>query len=164
MTAEPDKLHAEEDTRAPAANYSPRDVALAVRRLGLAAADLHAAYSTQVGMCTAELLALEHLDMAGDLPPSELSRRLHLTSGALTALADRLTDRGHLVRTPHPSDRRMLLLHRTEEAAEELRRHIWPMAMDVMELTGRMSEDELDTVGRFLEGIIAILERHATES
>jgi DNA-binding MarR family transcriptional regulator len=136
---------------------------MAIRRLGVAAADLRAAYAARVGVSAPELLALEHLDMAGDLSPGELSRRLRLTTGAVTALADRLTERGHVVRSPHPNDRRMLLLHRTEHAAEELRRHIWPMAMDVMAVTDRLAPEELATVGRFLEEVIAVIERHAAE-
>ncbi len=139
----------------------PRALAAAVRSLGLSLADLRASYAARVGVSAAELVALEHLDVEGDLSPGELARRLHLTTGAVTALADRLTERGHMIRSPHPSDRRMLLLHRTEHAAEELRRHIWPMAMDMMTVTEALSEEERAVVGRFLEEVIRVVERHA---
>ncbi|GAB4250704.1 MAG: hypothetical protein Kow00122_08230 [Thermoleophilia bacterium] len=138
-----------------------RELALALRRLGLAMADLRAAYAERLGVGATELVALEHLDLEGELSPTELARRLHLTTGALTALADRLTERGHMVRSPHPHDRRSLLLHRTEHAAEELRRHIRPMVVEMMAVTDALTDEERAVVGRFLNEVIGVIERHA---
>ena len=53
-----------------------------------------------------DLHAMEHLIMSGPLSPSELSRRLGVTSAATTTVVDRLTALGHVRREPHPSDRR----------------------------------------------------------
>ncbi|MEI8080033.1 MAG: MarR family transcriptional regulator, partial [bacterium] len=65
------------------------------------------------------MLALEHLDADGSLGPSELARRLQLTTGAVTALVDRLEASGHVARAPHPSDRRRIVITRTQKADED---------------------------------------------
>ena len=49
-----------------------------------------AAFAATVGVSVPELLALENLDPDGGLGPSDLARRLQLTTGAVTALVDRL--------------------------------------------------------------------------
>src|ERR687895_840996 len=68
-----------------------------------------AAMARRTGLGLSEMAALEHLQHAhGGLTPTELGRRLSLSSGAITALVDRLERTGHVERRPHPPDRRSL--------------------------------------------------------
>jgi DNA-binding MarR family transcriptional regulator len=62
-----------------------------------------------------EILAV--IDGAGEpLTPGVIAERLLVTSGTMTALLDTLERRGLIRRTPHPTDRRKLLIDVTPEA------------------------------------------------
>lgn len=144
--------------------YTPENITEAARRLDIAMTSLLAALSRAVGISVPEMIALEQLDGGGSIGPSELARRLQLTTGAVTALADRLEERGHLERSPHPTDRRRVMLRRTRKADEDLAAEIVPMTMQVLALAERLTDDERQAVGRFLDGYVAIIERTAAEA
>ncbi len=145
-------------------SYSAEDITWATRRLDIAMSRLMVAFSRAVGISVPEMLALEHLDADGSLGPSELARRLQMTTGAVTALVDRLEASGHAARAPHPSDRRRVVITRTQKAEDDLTEEVAPMAMAILELAESLNEGERQAVGRFLEEFIAILERAADEA
>src|ERR687896_1202715 len=65
-----------------------------------------AAIARRTGLGLSEMAALEHLQHAhGGLTPTELGRRLSLSSGAITALVDRLERSGHVEGRPNPPGR-----------------------------------------------------------
>ncbi|HZL64998.1 MAG TPA: MarR family transcriptional regulator [Thermoleophilia bacterium] len=78
--------------------YTAEDITWATRRLDIAMSRLMVAFSRAVGISVPEMLALEHLDTDGGLGPSDLARRLQMTTGAVTALVDRLEASGHAAR------------------------------------------------------------------
>ena len=144
--------------------YSAEDITWQTRRLDLAMMDLMTALSRAVGVSVLEMIALEHIDHEGTVGPSELARRLQLTTGAVTALADRLAESGHLERAPHPTDRRRVMLKRTQKTDEDLTEEIAPMAMAILELAESLSDDERQSVGSFIDGFIAIIQQTAAEA
>ena len=139
--------------------YSAVEVALAARRLDLMMAQMHLGLSERMGLSAAEILALAHLSLEGALGPTELVRRLHMTTGAMTALLDRLSDRGLIAREPHATDRRRVVVRLTKPGTSELFGHVHGMADGVVELTGRLSGDERRVVGRFLDDMSELLAR-----
>ena len=66
--------------------YTTEEITWATRRLDMAMSRLMVALSRTVGISVPEMLALEYLDTDGSIGPSELARRLQMTSGAMTAL------------------------------------------------------------------------------
>jgi DNA-binding MarR family transcriptional regulator len=122
------------------------------------------AFSRAVGISVPEMLALEHLDVDGGLGPSELARRLQMTTGAVTALVDRLEKSGHVTRERHASDRRRVMVKRLAKADEDLTEEISPMALEILELAESFGDDERQVIGRFLDDFIAIIERTAAEA
>lgn len=108
-----------------------------------------------------EALVLARLAADEREGPSDLARGLHVTTGAMTALLDRLVERGHLVREPHPTDRRRVALRLTASAHETARVHVRPMSVDITALAARLSPDERATVGRFVDELAGIVRRHA---
>ena len=144
--------------------YTAEDIIHATRRLDIAMSRLMVAFSRAVGISVPEMLALEHLDAVGGLGPSELARRLQMTTGAVTALVDRLETSGHALRAPHPSDRRRVVITRTQKADDDLTEEVAPMAMEILALAETLSDEERQAVGRFLDGFIAIVERTAAEA
>jgi DNA-binding MarR family transcriptional regulator len=144
--------------------YTTDHIAEAARRLDVAVSTLNAAFARDVGISVPELLALENLDAVDGLGPSELARRLQLSTGAVTALVDRLEASGHVARAPHPSDRRRVVVTHTAKASEALAAEAAPLASEVGRLAASLSEEERQAVGRFLDAFITIVERAAAEA
>jgi DNA-binding MarR family transcriptional regulator len=144
--------------------YSAEDITWATRRLDIAMSRLMVAFSRAVGISVPEMLALEHLDADGSLGPSDLARRLQMTTGAVTALVDRLEKSGHVLRERHPSDRRRVMVKRLPKADEDLTEEVSPMALEIFELAQSFSGDERQDIGRFMDEFIAIIERTAAEA
>jgi DNA-binding MarR family transcriptional regulator len=144
--------------------YTTEEITWATRRLDIAMSRLMVALSRAVGISVPEMLALEYLDADGSIGPSELARRLQMTSGAMTALVDRLEASGHVVRQRHPADRRRVLVKRTIKADDDLSAEIAPMALRIFELAESLDDAERGAVGRFLDGFIAIIESTAAEA
>jgi DNA-binding MarR family transcriptional regulator len=136
----------------------------ATLRLDVALSTLNATVARDVGVSVPELLALENLGADGGLGPSELARRLQLSTGAVTALVDRLEASGHAARAPHPSDRRRIVVTRTAKASDELAAASAPLSDELRRLAVRLSDEERRAVGQFLDGFIDIVERAAAEA
>lgn len=64
----------------------------------------------QLGVGTTDLDALLQLAQDEPVTPGQLRAHLQLTTGAITAVTDRLDAAGYLTRLQHPTDRRSLLL------------------------------------------------------
>ena len=75
-------------------DHTAERITEATNRLDVALSSLRAALARDVGISVPELLALENLGADGGLGPSELARRLQLSTGAVTALVDRLEASG----------------------------------------------------------------------
>lgn len=89
---------------------TPDEVVKALHRFGLERDRLRSALTQLLGLPASDLDALEHLELAGALSQRDLVDRLLLSSGSVTTLVDRLERAGLVVRTPHPTDRRITLV------------------------------------------------------
>lgn len=133
------------------------EVARAARRVDMAMAELHLDVAGRMKMTQAELLAIAHLGIEGELGPGELARRLHLHSGAVTALLDRLAEHGHIVREPHPGDRRRVVVRLTDGGRADTMAQLGPMVQEVVALVERLPQKDRTTVGRFLDELAALV-------
>ena len=83
----------------------------ALRALILAGDRYRRAMSAQVDLNLSETVVLSHLaDGGGQLTPRDLSRRMILTSGTLTAIIDRLANKRFVTRKVNPDDRRSVII------------------------------------------------------
>jgi DNA-binding MarR family transcriptional regulator len=144
--------------------YDSVEVARAARRLDLALAEMHLDVAHRMEMTPAELLALAHLAVDDGLSPGELSRRLHMRTGAVTALLDRLTDHGHVTREAHPTDRRKVVVRLTKAGRREAMRHLGPMVSNVIALVRGLPQEDRETIGRFIDELaVLVAERPKAE-
>ncbi len=120
-----------------------------------------AALARRMELGISEIAALEHLHSAGELTPKQLGERLFMSSGAVTALVDRLERGGHLERVPNPRDRRSSLLRPTHWGTEEVVGQILPLATAVHKLAEGLSEEERAVIGRFMEAATAAYTQHS---
>jgi DNA-binding MarR family transcriptional regulator len=108
------------------------------------------------------MAALEHLQHShGGLTPTQLGGRLSLSSGAVTALVDRLEKTGHVERRPNPADRRSSVVLPLPEGLEDASRHLRPVAAELLEATAKLTDEERTAVGKYLEVATEIFARHA---
>jgi len=95
-----------------------------------------------------QLSALTSLQLAGALTPRELADTERVQPPTMTKIVGKLEERGLVARTPHPTDRRQVILAATEEgravyAQFEKARNEW-LALQLAELT----PEERDTLER----------------
>src|SRR3712207_2574754 len=111
-----------------------------------------AAIAHRTGLGLSEMTALEHLQHShGGLTPTELGRRLSLSSGAITALVDRLERTGHVERRRNPADRRSSVVLPVPEGLEEAGRHLVPVGIELLEKTAELTDEAREAVGRDLQ-------------
>lgn len=108
------------------------------------------ALARRAGLTHHELSVLEHV-FEHPSGPSELAQRVGVTSAAATGIVDRLEARGHVVRQPHPTDRRRTAVVCTPSGREELVGHMMPMFLELAALDASLSDEEGAVVRRFLE-------------
>jgi DNA-binding MarR family transcriptional regulator len=133
---------------------TPSELLTALRRFGLENDRLDAAVARRLGAPPAEFKAMDHLHEAGELTPGQLADRLGLTSGAVTALIDRLERLGWARREPHPSDRRSVIVRpvlRESESESEAVAIYSELLRALEKLAGRMSASERAAAIRFLD-------------
>ena len=68
------------------------------------------AVGDSVGLNPTDLEALDFLVRNGPMTAGRLAELTGLTTGAITGLVDRLERRGYVVREPHPTDRRSIII------------------------------------------------------
>ena len=84
-----------------------------VRTLYDAVDHFDAALAADLGVDRTALRAINAMEK-GSISPGELGRRLHLASGSVTALLDRLERAGHIERSLSQTDRRRRDAHLTQ--------------------------------------------------
>jgi DNA-binding MarR family transcriptional regulator len=138
-------------------DYTAMDLAMAVRRLDLMMSQMHLEMSERLGLSAAELLALAHLSLDGPLGPTELTHRLHMTTGAMTALLDRLAERDYVVREPHQTDRRRIAIRLTASGRERIFGHVHGMASAVVTASQRLDPEQRRTVAEYIEEVSGVV-------
>lgn len=124
------------------AHWGERASAFAAKRIGLHITDL-----TLIG------LLLEHPAGAS---PKEIIEHLGLTSGAATALIDRLEKVGYVRRVPNPKDRRSVLIQLLPKAAKEPVAFYRSRKRFYDDVIAEFSAEELAVVRRFLRSFTQI--------
>lgn len=94
--------------------------------------------------------------------PRGSSAGLSLSSGAVTALIDWFERAGHVERRSNPQDRMSSVVRtRPSEGLEEARRHLLPVAAEMLEAASRLTEEERMAIGWYPEIVQDVLARHA---
>ena len=107
-----------------------------------------------VGISRSDYDALQALDEYGSLTPSELGALLTLTSGAVTALIDRLEKLGWASRHRHPSDRRKVIVALTQHAWQIGQVDLQPYHDAIDASARQLRKDDRAVVVAFLEALI----------
>lgn len=89
--------------------------------------------------------------------PGDIARHLDVSTAAVTKLLDRLERGGHVVREPHPSDRRALSVRITDATYETAVSTVGVQQARRFGVVAALSPEERAVVTRFLERTAAAL-------
>ena len=124
---------------------------MAVREYGVHLTLFRNAMSEWAGLNPTDMECLRLLFAKGLATPSELARHTGLTSGATTAMLDRLEQAGLIERRPNPEDRRGTLVTPAESAAEKAASWFESARAAQDELISSYSDSELEIIADVFE-------------
>ncbi|MFB9907049.1 MarR family winged helix-turn-helix transcriptional regulator [Allokutzneria oryzae] len=128
-------------------------VLAAGRQLTAAAVTLHSAVADMQGLSPVEEKALELLENSGALTPGELSRHCGLAPASITGLINRLEEKGFARRTPHPQDRRRLLVEINRDRLHGAAVLLEDYVRMVVDLCADYDDDQLRAIAAFTEEV-----------
>jgi len=139
----------------PTPRSTPRDrllVALdeAIRKVGAQAVLISDLVATRVGINSTDLECLDLLQLNGPITAGQMSTRSGLTTGATTAMIDRLERAGYVRRRRDSDDRRVVVVEVLEHCGSHIAPLYQPIQKDLEKLHARYSNRELEIVVRYL--------------
>ena len=131
----------------------------AVRDYGIHLTLFRNAMNESLGFNTTDMECLRLLFMKGIATPSQLARHTGLTSGATTAMLDRLEKAGLIERRPNPDDRRGTLIVPTQSSAEKAASWFESARKAQDELISSYSVEELEIIADVFEQFTKLWEQ-----
>ncbi|MFN8412353.1 MAG: MarR family transcriptional regulator [Anaerolineales bacterium] len=129
---------------------------MAVRDYGVNLTTFRNAMSEWAGLNVTDMECLRLLFQKGVATPSELSKFTGLTSGATTAMLDRLEKAELIERRPNPDDRRGTLVAPAPSSANKAAAWFESARKAQEELISSYSEDELEIIADVFERFAAL--------
>jgi DNA-binding MarR family transcriptional regulator len=130
-----------------------RDLAAQVVRGGreysIGAVLFHRAVGQLLGVNVTDVKCLDIMTLKGSASPSELAKYTGLSTGATTAMLDRLEKARLIRRCPHPTDRRGRIVILSKEATRKLPAIFAPLAKAMEALVSSYTELELKILADF---------------
>ena len=137
---------------------------MALRRFGLEQDRLDAVVAHHFGASPVEFKAMDHIHTEGGLTPGQLGDRLALSSGAVTALIDRLESTGWARREAHPTDRRSVIIRPASGGEISEGEQLYaPMARGTGRAAGGLSATERAAFIHFLEAVSEVASERADD-
>jgi DNA-binding MarR family transcriptional regulator len=129
------------------------------RELSTAVVLFHEAVARRLGMNATEWKCLGLLDQHGPSTAGQLATWSGLTTGAITGIVDRLERGGYVRRTPHPRDRRSVIIHPVDHP--RLKKQVIPifasLGAAMGKLAGRYTPAQRAIITDYFERTIQIL-------
>jgi DNA-binding MarR family transcriptional regulator len=102
-------------------------------------------------LTTSQLSALTSLQLAGALTPRELADVERVQPPTMTKIVGKLEERGLVARTPHPTDRRQVILAATEAGRALYRQFEQARNQWLARELGELSPEDRDALARAAE-------------
>lgn len=121
------------------------------------------AFSRVTGINLTDGRCIDLLDVHNGLTAGELAEAASLSPGAVTTVLDRLERMELVTRTRDEADRRRVLVEVTPKARELAFEIYGPVAAYARDYIEQLTDDDIQTISRFLEMAIEVNERRARE-
>lgn len=130
-------------------------------RLSTATVLFHGAVADRLGMSTTDVKCYSIVRRDGPMTAGDLAARVHLTTGAITGVIDRLERGGFVRRAADPTDRRRVVIECIDDPQRDrvVQQVYAPMGEAITALVASFDAAEQATLMRFLEEATEVLER-----
>lgn len=119
--------------------------------------------AARMGINRTDHRVLEILNRKGAMTAGDLAKASHLTTGAVTAVLDRLEDVGYVRRVRDTDDRRRILVEQTPEARKRAMRYYQPFMGEIIDAMEKYGADELEVVRDFMRGAAELSDDYARD-
>jgi DNA-binding MarR family transcriptional regulator len=133
----------------------------AIRKVGAQAVLISDLVATRVGINSTDLECLDLLQLAGPTTAGRMAAHSGLTTGATTAMIDRLERAGYVRRRRDPDDRRVVLVEVQHQCVPHIAALYERIQKDMDAVHARYSNRELAIVVRYLAEALEMGARHA---
>jgi DNA-binding MarR family transcriptional regulator len=117
----------------------------------------------RMGINRTDHRVLEIIARLGPITAGDLAAAGHLTTGAVTAVLDRLEDVGFVRRVRDTEDRRRVLVEQTPAGTKTAMRYYAPYMNRSFEAMTKYTTDQLDAIRDFMRDATAITETYVKE-
>ena len=117
----------------------------------------------RMGVNRTDHRVLEVLNRKGAMTAGDLATASHLTTGAVTAVVDRLEEVGFVRRVRDAKDRRRVLIERTPEGTKTSVRYYGPFVNRTFEAMSQYDVEQLTAIRDFMHDAAEITEEYAKE-
>jgi DNA-binding MarR family transcriptional regulator len=118
------------------------------------------AIADRLGMDRTAMRCVDLIDQAGGMTAGELARAAGLTTGAVTAVVDRLERAGLARRVADPTDRRRVRIEATPKLWELTGPLMMPFIDESQAILDDYSTEELERFSDFLQRVIDVQAKH----
>jgi DNA-binding MarR family transcriptional regulator len=139
------------------------DLVMAVRKLTRSSLMLQYAVAEKMKLNATDAECIDFLMEMGPSTAGDLAKVTRLTTGAVTAVIDRLEKAGFVKRGNDPKDRRKVIISMISKKHEKTKKYYDTMAADVYELFSTYNEQKLKTLLQYSDSLTEIFQKHAAK-
>lgn len=110
----------------------------------------------QAGFRLTDMQCMNVLELLGPSTPKQLAQHTGLTTGGVTVMLDRLEKAGFVRRSPHPTDRRSILVSVNPKKVKAIHAHYDQVNDATVALFSEIPEAELEVAAKFLARLNAV--------
>lgn len=110
-------------------------------------------FISQLGLNISDFSILEALFHKGPMPINTIGEKVLLTSGSMTTAANRLEEKGLIIRIQDPSDGRCFYLHLTKPGRQLINHAFEEHSQNLEEIAKILTSDERSQLVRLLKKI-----------
>ncbi|MFE5473746.1 MarR family winged helix-turn-helix transcriptional regulator [Bacillus safensis] len=130
-----------------------------MRRLATRTVLFQQAAAQSLGLFPTDLKSADLLNELGPLTAGELSEKTGLSSGAVTALIDRLEKAGYAKREKDPKDKRRVIIVPLTAGKSQVKELFQSLSASTKQLTNEYKPEELDLIIQFISEAAEIMEQ-----
>lgn len=137
---------------------SPADLGDQLEQLARRQQQFDRHLARQLRVDAAGLATMDQLMRSDAATPTELARRVGISTAAMTLVLDRLELAAHVTREPHPTDRRKVLVTPAADSVRSAHDVVEPLIRGVEELVAALDAHDRTVVSDFLAGVVGIFD------
>ncbi len=118
--------------------------------------EFEAHVARQLTVNPTDLHAMQHLIMSGPLSPTDLARKLDISTAAVTSVVDRLEALDHVSRTQHPTDRRGIVVVPNPSSVARAMGTLMPMIMGIDGVLDEFDLEDQAIITAYLERVLVV--------